>query len=119
MNKRDKLCDICCSFASRWNGVKCWGKSIEDDYRKMMKRVAKKKLHIHGDLDGLIDNLGYGNWSRLHENYSEINKDIPTLIYDLLGEVFYCSDRWNWDRFLRTNWIYIRIKTRLMSEEGV
>ena len=95
-----------------------WGVEINHDYRKLMKSIAKKILLVQGDLDALIDGLGYVGWCGFQEADHDSKKDIPILIHDLLSNIMYCSDQWSWDRFLRVNWIYNRIKRRLFEEES-
>lgn len=91
-----------------------WSDKLDAHYRQLMKLVLARWLGVHGDLEGFIGNACYGNWEHLWETDEEKSDTVEEMIESLAGEILYCSDRWTWDRVLRTNWIYLRIKYREM-----
>ena len=54
----------------------------------------------------LWNNLVQGNWKRLHmtDDEKQITKD--EWLDRFWIEVFYCSDRWSFDRLMRCHWFY-------------
>lgn len=88
-----------------------------DNYKKLMKRVLKVKFKIRGNLDNFIESAAYGNWEHFHETEEEKKESFEDVFEHLCHEIFYCSDRWSWDRIIRVNWLYQRAKDRLEKEE--
>ena len=46
----------------------------------------------------------YNNWNHLHPTDEEKDKSKEELYNDFRGDVFYCSDRWSFDRLMRCHW---------------
>lgn len=102
------LCSYCCQWA---NGLE--GKSpltVRDAYPKMMRKVLKERFGMPKEAaKRFIAEACEGNWERLHE--TGVEKDVEAESYAdmLIGDVWYCSDRWSWDRVLRIQWAYRRL----------
>ena len=69
---------------------------------------VKKKQALH-----IADTLGYGNWTHLWENESEKKESIEDIAATMVGDLFFSSDRFTWDRLLRINWNYLRLMDRI------
>ena len=50
--------------------------------------------------------LAYGNWEHFHLTDEEKNLSADEWLEKFRNEVFYCSDRWSFDRLTRVHWIY-------------
>lgn len=100
-------------FNNKWDSKK-WCSKMEADYFKVVKSVMKYSLGIKEKeaIRWFFRYACWGNWEKIHETDEEKKITINELAQDLVDEIFYCSDRWSWDRLLRTHWIYQRIKLR-------
>ena len=94
-----------------------WSDELEDAYVGLMKLVLRRWLNIRGDLAYIIYDACWGNWERLRETQDEKRMTMAMLIETLANDIEYCSDRWSWDRFLRNNYLYHRIKHRMLEWE--
>lgn len=54
----------------------------------------------------LWDNMLGGNWSRLHLTEDEEAVTGAEWLGALRDDVWYCSDRWTFDRLMRCHWRY-------------
>lgn len=113
MSKKEfDLCGFCCTWS---NGLE--GKSplaVADAYPKMMRKVLKHRFGIgRKAADRFIREACDGNWLKLHETDMERHASEEDYADMLLGDVFYCSDRWSWDRVLRVQWLYRVLVSRL------
>lgn len=110
------LCEYCCEWVNAHEGKS--PQTVADNYPKMMRKVLRHEFRMSKDAaDIFIEDACYSNWDKLHETRME--KIISTEMYarELLSDVFYCSDRWSWDRVLRIQWLYQRIFDRLRTED--
>ena len=57
------------------------------------------------------DTLCNGNWKRLHLTDEEEKRPREKWLEDFDADVFYCSDRWSLDRFVRCHWLW-RVSAR-------
>lgn len=46
----------------------------------------------------------HNNWDHLHPTEKEKNETKEELYNDFIDDVFYCSDRWGFDRLMRCQW---------------
>lgn len=84
--------------------------TFEDDYRTLMQIVLQTVFKTSRNVaNDIIDNLGYGNWKHLWTTHDESEQSTGQIVNALVEEIFYCSDRWTWDRVLRCNWLYLRL----------
>ena len=119
--KRD-LCGTCCDFYYQYHGSDLTsttedGKQLylifEEDYKKLMLRVLEEEFSVvSAPAVDIIETLGSGNWDHLWETKKEEKESLSFILDDMLGDIFYCSDRWSWDRFLRINWAHQRLMRR-------
>lgn len=65
----------------------------------------------------LWDNLVVGNWKHLHMTETEKTYGADDWLDLLVGEVFYCSDRWTMDRLVRCHWMYRQYMDAVKEEE--
>ena len=87
-----------------------------DDYKRLMVKVLRVfGLSKRNALDA-IDEMGIGNWEHLWETKDEEKKSAKDFMEDVVGEVFYCSDRWSWDRIICVNWMYLRFVDRTKKD---
>ena len=54
----------------------------------------------------LWDQLAYGNWQHYWQTEDEKNMTADEWLEKFRVELFYCSDRWSFDRLTRCHWIY-------------
>lgn len=113
MSKNDgfDLCDYCCDWANKHRDTNPF--KVRDDYPKMMRKVLKSLFHMSKKAaDTFIEDACYGNWKKIHETDVEQSTDEQTYANLLVSDVFYCSDRWSWDRVIRIQWLYKRLENR-------
>ena len=101
------------SFAQKWEGAN-WCADMEAQYLDAMRSVLKDWLGVHGHeaVESFLKGACHGNWERLHESCEEAKRDVAWYAEELVGEMFYCSDRWTWDRAMRIHWLYQCIRRR-------
>ena len=46
----------------------------------------------------------HNNWDHLHPTEEEKKKTKEELYNEFIDDVFYCSDRWGFDRLMRCQW---------------
>lgn len=106
------LCAYCCGWVSSLDGKTPL--AVCEAYPKMMHRVLKEEFGIPKKAAAdFVDNACYGNWLKLHETDVERRASVDTYADLVLSDVFYSSDRWSWDRVLRIQWLYMRLRDRL------
>lgn len=88
------------------------------DYMKLMRRILKVEFGLSGSTDVLIADAAYGNWKNFWETHEESIESLETVFENLCCDISYCSDRFTWDRFLRINWAYQRVKRRLEDRDA-
>lgn len=112
MEKEFDLCGYCCEWISTVSGKS--PVDIADTYPRMMRKVLKHRFGFgKSSAKEFIRSACYGNWTRLHETDMEKVASASDYANYLLDEVFYCSDRWSWDRVFRVQWIYRRLLDRI------
>lgn len=117
MSEKKDTCAICCEWVSS-----CEGKSprhVCDTYPKMMRKVLKAEFGMPKKAaEHFIEYACYGNWTRLHLTDAERQLKAKDYAELLIGDVWYCSDRWSWDRVLRIQWLYMRLRDTCRRDEG-
>lgn len=88
---------------------------FRSDYMRFAKTILRRVFKIRGRTDYLAESLGEGNWQHLWETEEEKQEDASEIFEYMTSDILYCSDRWSWDRFLRINWQFQRIKRRTMQ----
>ena len=111
MSRDFDLCEYCCKWV---HGLE--GKSplaVRDAYPRMMRKVLRHHCGMGKEAASLfIEDACCGNWLKLHETDVERNASAGAYAEMLVGDVWYCSDRWSWDRVLRIQWLYRRLCNR-------
>ena len=106
------LCGYCCAWVHK-NRSKS-PEYVAGSYPKMMRKVLTKGFGLTKKVaDDLIDCMCRGNCERMHETHVEKRASAITYADELLNDVFYCSDRWSWDRVVRIQWLYQRLRDRV------
>lgn len=107
-----EVCHVCCE----WYDANV-GKSpatVADTYPKMMRKVLTGLFGMSKKAaKEFVRTACDSNWDRLHESRAEKELGAEQYADMLMGDVFYCSDRWMWDRVLRCQWLYQRIRDRV------
>ena len=112
MSDNFDLCGYCCAWVHENRGKS--PESVVRSYPKMMRKVLVKNFGLSKKVaDDFIDCMCRCNWNRLHETNIEKRASAATFANELLDDVFYCSDRWSWDRVLRIQWLYQRMRDRV------
>lgn len=118
------ICTRCCDFYYDNKEYRPTIKSKEGQrklkafllrYRALMKSVLRARFGIRSKdtQDSIVKTLGLGNWEHLWETKDEEKLSTLEIKDNLIGEIFYCSDRWSWDRLLRVNWLALRLWSRI------
>lgn len=109
-------CELSCKTVNKWKGKK-FDPIMIQDYRMCIDKAMRAFLGIQNQdvIDDFIDHCGSAIRGRMWLSEKEKNKTIDEWADDLWDEVFYCSDRWSWDRLVRTNWIFQRVITLHVS----
>ena len=111
------VCSFCCNWRSEHGNSS--PATIADSYPEMNTVVLKEKFYFNKKAaEEFIEDACYGNWDRLHLTGAEKHLDAEAWARMLLGEVWYCSDRWSWDRLIRTQWLYQCLLVALIKEDA-
>lgn len=119
--KKIDVCDLCCDFYNKFDINDMSDsvyKKIIKEYKPLMITVLRQEFEVSKKAaDRIVDTLGYGNWEHLWETEKEKAETPFEISRALLGDIFYCSDRWTWDRVIRVNWMYLRLKAAVEKKE--
>lgn len=117
INPYTDLCDLCCDWVGTNKGAPA--SVVASNYPELMEQVLIHftKMDVTG-ADEFIQYACFGNWERMHVTRIEETLDANAWAKILVDEIFYCSDRWSWDRIIRVQWIYQRLRcmVRMMQE---
>ena len=106
------VCDFCCEWANSHRDAD--PEDIRYDYPDMMKVVLMEKFNMSEEVaKNFIQTACVGNWKHMHETEEEKGFDARYYVMELADDVWYCSDRWSWDRVIRNQWRYQRILERI------
>ena len=110
-DRHEDVCERCCEFVNDNKGKS--PASVRHAYPRMMRFVLKHWFGMPGKVaDGFIEEACSGNWLKMHETDMERAATAEEYARELRGDVFYCSDRWSWDRVMRVQWLYMRLRDR-------
>ena len=125
--KRD-VCVLCSEFLKRYRNDNrsaelndpyyVYKDGFLEDYQSLMKRIMKVHFKLTGNTDVIISDAAYGNWEHFWETNEESIQPLEIVFENLCCDIGYCSDRFTWDRFLRINWAYQRVKRRLEDRDA-
>lgn len=111
------VCDLCCTWYEDHKFLS--PKDIVQDYPSLMEYILIKKFNFSKEAASkFINDACMGNWDRLHETTIEKTISAETYADQLIGDIHYCSDRWTWDRVIRVQWLYKRLKNRVYAMYG-
>lgn len=79
---------------------------IEDKWYDVFSAVLQCFNFNNDNIIFLWNNLVQGNWKRLHLTEDEKQVSPQEWLDKFRWEVFYCSDRWSFDRLMRCHWLY-------------
>ena len=90
-------------------------KAIAEEYRKIVcPALCKYNFRLNRKQAlWLCDTLGQGNWKKMWLTDEDNAESDSEVCRQLIGDVFYCSDRMSWDRLTRINWQYQRLLKRI------
>lgn len=109
MSKKFDACEHCCSWTHDMSGRE--PSEVRDTYPKMMRKVLRHLFHMpKRAANEFIENACSGNWKRMHLTGAEAYLSPAQWSEHLINEVRYFSDRWSWDRVIRAQWIYQRLR---------
>lgn len=109
------LCGYCCNWVHAMEGKS--PATVRDAYPKMMRKVLKERFDMPKKAaKRFIAEACDGNWERLHETAMEKSSYASDYAEKVLGDVWYCSDRWSYDRVLRIQWFYKRLCDRIRDD---
>lgn len=111
MKEEFDTCSWCCEWVHEMEGKS--PTAIRDAYPMMMRKVLVKEFCMSKRAaKNFISEACVGNWERLHETSVEKVVDAATYARELVSDIWYCSDRWSWDRLIRVQWLYKRLDDR-------
>lgn len=113
--KEFDICGYCCKWANGLDGKS--PQAVADAYPKMMRKVLKERFGMGRDVaEQFIEEACYGNWLKMH--MTDVERHVGAEVYAemLRDDVWYCSDRWSWDRVIRVQWLYRRLKDKCERE---
>jgi len=114
----EDLYAYCCEWSSSHKGKD--PAKVCDDYPELMKRVLTDKFKLsEAAVTSFIMDACFGNWEKLHSTTIEKSADARAYADEIVGDVWYSSDRWSWDRVLRIQWMYQRLFDRVRRNVGV
>lgn len=117
MEEEFDVCRWCCEWHSEMEGKSPF--VVRDAYPRMMRKVLRHEFHMSKRAaKDFVEDACQGNWERLHETGTERRVIAEEFAAELLSEVWYCSDRWSWDRVLRVQWLYKRLEDRCYHMEA-
>lgn len=109
------LCAYCCEWAHGLEGKSPL--SVKDAYPKMMRKVLMRRFGMpKAAAKQFVWQACCGNWLKLHETDMERHAGAEDYADALVWDVYYCSDRWSWDRVMRVQWLYMRLRDRCEKE---
>lgn len=82
------------------------------DWQKVFNSVLKYFGFNRRSRKYLFYNLCDGNWGRLHMTKEEEYRTETQWLVELTADVFYCSDRWSFDRLMRNHWKFRNVLYR-------
>ena len=101
-----------CGWASDSSGKPPF--EVCHSYPRMMRKVLRHEFGMSKEgADLFLDSCCQGNWDRMHETGPEKALTAGQYADELLGLVTYASDRLCWDRVLRIQWLYMRLRDRV------
>lgn len=116
MTEEFDLCKHCCGWVNDMREKS--PATVCDGYPRMMRTVLKTQFHMGKRASReFIEDACCGNWLKLHETDVERETDAEAYARMLLHDVWYCSDRWSWDRVLRIQWLYQRVRYRVEVDD--
>lgn len=105
----------CCTWA---NAVqKMTPSEVATTFPTVMRPVLASFGLRGADADAFLEDACAGNWERLHTTHAEDLLTARQIADRLADEVYYCSDRWSWDRLIRTQWLYQRLCERIRRQD--
>lgn len=81
-------------------------KSVTSGWHKTFVSVCRGLGINRHSANVLFRGMCDGNWEHLHQTQDEQVKTSEDWFADLIGDVFYCSDRWSIDRLMRCHWYF-------------
>jgi hypothetical protein len=81
-------------------------KKIEHLWHDAFNTILKSFNFNRKARDYMWEELVRGNWKRLHLTEDEKSLSSYRWLDQLMGEVWYCSDRWSLDRLTRCHWLF-------------
>lgn len=107
-----EVCDMCCRWVEDMRGQDAG--SVAATYPGVMRRVLVNVFGMSVSCSAdFVKNACFGNWERFHETDHDRELKAKDFASMLLDDMFYCSDRWSWDRVIRIQWLYQMTVRRL------
>lgn len=101
--KLHKLTLDCCKFHEVNKDIE----KEKDGWKKLFIRISNALGFNKKSAIILWNSIGvYNNWKHLHKMKEEYNNTVEDWWSEFIWDVYYCSDRWTFDRLLRVQWKY-------------
>ena len=109
-DKYDRICHKCWLFTNKYEDKELDFELFKSDYTKLLAYVLKRWFKVGSSAAaGIINGLGCGNWEHLWETEDEKMQTDQEIVNYICKNIYYCGDRWSWDRVLRINWEFRRL----------
>lgn len=100
-----RVCSDCCCIRNKHDDNHDDVNAIESEWHDSFDDVCWLLGFDKRSADALWDNIGVGNnWEHLHMTDAEREYDADKWFDEFSSDLFYCSDRWSFDRLLRVQW---------------
>lgn len=84
----------------------CSPQGVEKMWRQAFSCALKHLGFTRKQRSYLWCELASGNWERLHLTAAEAEISADEWLDQFSWDVFYCSDRWSFDRVTRCHWMF-------------
>lgn len=88
------------------------------DYRWLMNNIMLFTFGFPAHVRNKFLDNRYTRWDHFVPTAEEDKKDIVDWAMDIVGEIFYCSDRWSLDKLIKISWMYSELRSVALSLGG-
>ena len=89
------------------------------DYRWLVNNIMLFEFGFPAHIRSKFIDNRYTRWDHFVPTAEEDKKDIVDWAMDIVGEIFYCSDRWSLDKLIKISWMYSELRSVALSLGGV
>ena len=113
----------CIIFCNKYNvDAFCKGVNLGEfskDYRWLVNNIMLFEFGFPAHVRSKFINNQYTRWDHFVPTAEEDRKDIVDWAMDIVGEIFYCSDRWSLDKLIKISWMYSVMRSAALPFSGM